>query len=59
MPPPGDLPNSEMEPASLKSPALAGRLFIISATWGVPFDITKESQPETSPTPELLTQQGP
>ena len=31
--PPGDLPNTEMEPTSLTSPALAGRFFTISATW--------------------------
>ena len=29
----GDLPDPEMEPVSLVSPALAGRLFTISATW--------------------------
>ena len=33
-PPPGDLPDPRIEPASLSSPALAGRLFITSATWG-------------------------
>ena len=34
-PPPGDLPNPGMEPASLISPALAGGggFFITSATW--------------------------
>ena len=32
----GDLPNPGIEPASLKSPALAGRLFITSATWDAP-----------------------
>ena len=31
-PPPGDFPNSGDEPASLASPALAGRFFTISAT---------------------------
>ena len=31
-PPPGDLPDPGMEPASLMSPALAGRFFPISAT---------------------------
>ena len=35
-PPPGDLPDPRVEPASLKSPALAGRLFTNSATWGLP-----------------------
>ena len=29
---PGDLPNPGIEPTSLTSPALAGRLFITSAT---------------------------
>ena len=32
-PPPGDLPDPGIEPASLKSPALAGRIFITGATW--------------------------
>ena len=32
-PPPGDLPNSDIEPASLMSPALAGRFFTTGATW--------------------------
>ena len=32
-PPPGDLPNSVMEPSSLMSPALACMFFITSATW--------------------------
>ena len=32
-PPPGDLPDLEIEPASLMSPALAGRFFTTSATW--------------------------
>ena len=30
---PGDLPNPGIKPASLMSPALAGRLFTSSATW--------------------------
>ena len=29
----GDLPNPEVEPASLMSPALAGRFFTTGATW--------------------------
>ena len=29
----GDLPDPEIEPASLMSPALAGRLFTTSTTW--------------------------
>ena len=31
-PPPGDLPDPGMEHTSLRSPALAGRFFTISAT---------------------------
>ena len=31
--PPGDLPNPGIEPVSLESPALAGRVFITNATW--------------------------
>ena len=32
-PPPGDLPNPGIEPASLTSPALAARFFTTSTTW--------------------------
>ena len=32
-PPPGDLPDPGIEPASLMSSALAGGFFTISATW--------------------------
>ena len=32
-PPPGDLPNPEIEPESLPFPALASRFFTNSATW--------------------------
>ena len=32
-PSPGDLPNPGIEPRSLKSPALAGGFFNISASW--------------------------
>ena len=32
-PPPGDLPHSGIEPASLISPSLAGGFFTTSATW--------------------------
>ena len=35
-PPPGGLPNLGIEPASLMSPALAGRFFTTSAIWEVP-----------------------
>ena len=34
-PPPEDLPNPEIKPASLMSPALAGRFFTTSTTWEV------------------------
>ena len=33
---PGELPNSGIEPVSLMSPALAGRFFTTSESWGVP-----------------------
>ena len=33
MPPPGNLPDPGIEPASPISPALAGRFFTTSATW--------------------------
>ena len=33
-PTPGDLPDPENEPKSAVSPALAGRLFATTATWG-------------------------
>ena len=35
-PPPGDLPDSGIKPASLLSPALAGRFFTTSTTWEAP-----------------------
>ena len=35
-PPPGDLPNPGIQPASLISPALAGEFFTTSATWETP-----------------------
>ena len=35
-PPPGDLPDSGIKPASLTSPALAGRFFTTRATWEAP-----------------------
>ena len=34
--PPGDLPSPGMEPASLMSPALAGRFFTTNTTWETP-----------------------
>ena len=33
---PGDLPNSEVKPTSLMSPALSGRFFTTGATWKTP-----------------------
>ena len=36
-PTPGDLPDPEMEPASLVSPALAGEFFTASTTWEAQF----------------------
>ena len=36
-PPPGDLPNPGIKPASLTSPALAGTFFTTSATWEAHF----------------------
>ena len=35
-PPPGDLPDPGIKPVSLMTPALAGGLFTISATWEAP-----------------------
>ena len=41
--PPGDLPDPGIEPASLKSPALAGKFFTTSTTWKA--HITKHMGP--------------
>ena len=41
-PPPGDLSNPGIKHASLTSPALGGRFFTTSATWGAP---TRKSAP--------------
>ena len=35
-PPPGDLPDPGIEPASLMSPAVVGGFFYLSATWEAP-----------------------
>ena len=45
-PPPGDLPNAEIKPLSLMSPAVAGRFFTTSATWEAPsqWDVTLKEQ---------------
>ena len=37
VPPPGNLPDPGIEPASLLSPALAGRLFTTDTTWEAPW----------------------
>ena len=43
-PPPGDLPDPGIEPVSLMSPALAGRLFTTSATWETLFYAISDSR---------------
>ena len=40
-PPPGDLPDPGIKPASLESPALAGRFFNTRATWEVQYSHIK------------------
>ena len=40
--PPGDLPDSGIKPASLASPALAGRFFTTTTTWEAPCPDTGE-----------------
>ena len=40
-PPPGDLPDPGVKPTSLLSPALAGRFFTASATWGAHLEHSK------------------
>ena len=39
---PGDLPNSEIEPTSLMSPALAGGFFTTNTTWEALHEVAKE-----------------
>ena len=39
-PSPGDLPNQEIEPMSLMSPALAGRFFNTRSTWDAPLPLS-------------------
>ena len=41
----GDLPDPGIEPASLMSPALAGRFFITSTTWEAPTVLVNQSCP--------------
>ena len=38
MPSPGDLPNPEIKPMSLMSPAFPSRFFTTSTTWEVPYN---------------------
>ena len=69
-PPPGNLPDSGIEPESLMSPALGGRFFTTSTTWearsqtGAPtyFSIRVELRwrlSSATPTPSLQSQQKP
>ena len=44
-PPPGDLPNPRIEPASFMSPALAGKFFTTSTTWEAPCSLHCGLQP--------------
>ena len=43
-PPPGDLPDPGIKPASLMSPALAGGFFTTQATWEAPFSWQSKTQ---------------
>ena len=46
-PPPGDLPGPGIKPASLMSPALAGKFFTTIATWEAPEEwLTSANSPE-------------
>ena len=48
-PPPGDLPNPGIEPASLASPALVGGFFTTGSTWEAPGALSY--QPGVPPVP--------
>ena len=37
-PPPGDLPNTGIEPTSLQSPAFVGEFFTTNSTWEAKFN---------------------
>ena len=53
-PPPGDLPNPRIKPASLMSPALAGRFFTTNTIWEAPkhlWDLIKDKILMVSPQP--------
>ena len=63
-PPPGDLPDSGIEQASLMAPALAGRFFTTSATWEAHFNSLKVkvkllSRVRLSATPWTVAHQAP
>ena len=47
----GDLPNPGIEPTSLLSPALAGRLFTTGPTWDTSINIFKEKKKEKKEAP--------
>ena len=57
-PPPGDLPDPEIEPESLPSPALAGRFFTIRATWEAPLRSTVHPKPSASDTGTVWLREG-
>ena len=44
LPPPGDLPDLEIEPTSLASPAMAGGFFTTSSTWEALESVRKATQ---------------
>ena len=54
IPPPGDLPELGIEPASLASPALAGRFITASAAWEGPLPTSCCSQ-SVKAAPRFLT----
>ena len=54
-PPPGDLPDSRMEPVSLMSSALAGGFFTTSTTWEAPGCSIGSDNTESSSLTELRT----
>ena len=54
--PPPDLPDPGMEPASLMSPALAGRFFTTSATWEAPkIRIQGSKKKKNQKTPNVIS----
>ena len=55
-PPPVDIPNTGIEPTSLKSPALAGRFFTTHATWEAPI-CNIRLPPKKSPCPDSFSKE--